>query len=261
MSCKRFYHLSRENELWIHVDMTTLPFMDIRKMKKFIQQKLSPDLHSVIIKSDYPHHGKSKSPKVDGSTLDTLLDKCPKIKNIELQNCDLTNFLRNCKLTQYSSLQSVSIIRCNTPLHWLKGVKWPLLKKLSLAESVMTTPFELRAILESEDWQKSLECLDITGCYRCIEFIDTEKPLLRLKKLYLSSTGITDSSLELIAKLPSLEELYLKNLTLTEKGLCKIPVLFPNLKVIDISCVRAVNKLILEEINKYMPFTTIIFLK
>lgn len=74
------------------VNMTTLPSMDVRKIKKVIEQYLSPKLYSVHIQSNYQL--KAKKPKIDVNILDTLVSRCPDIKAIQLLNCDLSEVLK-----------------------------------------------------------------------------------------------------------------------------------------------------------------------
>lgn len=137
---------------------------------------------------------------------------------------------------QCVSIRRVAFVNCKTPLGWLRGVKWPLLEHLSLTHSVMTSHFEIQAILESKDWHKTLKSLNLTGCYRVKAFDHDVKTDLSLERFDLSGTNINDSLLESMAKLPLLKELHLRNCSgLTDKGLLKIPSCYPNLNVLDVS--------------------------
>lgn len=241
---KRFYYLSQDDYVWVNVDMSSLPYMDIRNTKKFIDLKLHPKLHSIKMQSSYELRGKAaRKPRIDLGVLNTLVHKCPEIVNIELLNCDLTFINSNskdsdhCKLLSLQSIRKVSFINCNTLIHWLELADWPSLTHLSLANTVKTGEFEIKAISKSASWKDTLESLDLTGCYRvndaCVKTL-CESNNASLVTLKLNQTSVTKQCLQHIPKLSKLKELHLKNCRgLTAEDIkSNVSILQPFLKVI-----------------------------
>lgn len=234
-TCKRFYHLSQEDHLWISVDMSTLPYMDLRRTKKFVQQKLSPNCHSIVVESNFGR--KPKRPKVDMSVLNLLLEHCPNLRRIELRFCDLhflgsdeSNFVR------FESLTDIAMASCNTQVWWTKASVWPNLKHLSLARTVKTSFPEFQSL----PWLCQLQSLDLSHCYRInddgVRQICTPKNFPRLQSLHLSGTSITRESLPVLSVLPSLMYLYLSEIKgINDKDIKFVPVLFPCLQVLDLT--------------------------
>ena len=257
--CKRFFHLGQEEMLWTHVDMTTLPSIDLRKIRKFIDQKLSPKLHSISMQSSFQL--KAKRPRIDNNVLNALVEKCPNIKKIELRNCDLSALSDGeCKLIHSQSIESVSFTHCNTNVWWLSLANWPALRHLSLANTVKTSHSEIKAIV-TKPW--ALNSLNFSGCYRinddAIRILCTSESPMPIVKLYLSGTSITNVSLDVLAKLPLLKELYLANVNgLTDQGIQQIPSLLPSLKVLDVSKLTNVSMETFEQLKEDMPHTKIL---
>ena len=182
-------------------------------------------------------------------------------------NCDLSEALKtssseaepnkesSMELLNCSSLERVSLVYCNTPLLWLSGAKWPILKHLSLAHSVMTSPFDVQNILETKDWQLTLKSLDLTGCYRIKSFGDI-KVDSSIEVLNLSKTNITDSLFESLPRFPHLRELYLRKCSgITNTGISKIPLLTLNLQIVDFTGNDKLSLSTVEELRKDMPDT------
>lgn len=241
---KRFYHLTQDDYVWMNVDMSTLPYMDIRNTKKFIDLKLHPKLHTIKIQSSYELRGKAaRKPRVDLGVLNALIDKCPEIIDIELLNCDLT-FITNardnhCRLLSLQSIRKVSLISCNTLIHWLELANWPSLTHLSLKNTVKTSEFEIKAISRNASWKNTLEFLDLTGCYRvndaCVKTLCMSNDA-SLLTLILSGTSVTKQCLQYLPDLCRLKELHLENcrgLKIEDMG--DIPTLLPSLKVFGIT--------------------------
>ena len=241
---KRFYHLSMDEKVWLNVDMSTLPYMDIRNTKKFIDWKLSPKLRTISIQSGYELKGKAaRKPKVDLGVLNALVTKCTDIVEINLICCDLSFLNSNeCLLFSLNKLESLSFIHCNTHIHWLEQAKWPKLTHLSLNHTVKTSEFEIKAISRNSFWKKSLKSLDLTGCYRindsCTRVL-CQSGDTALESLKLGGTSVTDACIEHLHKLPNLQELDLSNVRgLSNDGLSKISSLLPSLKKLKIPFFR-----------------------
>ena len=281
--CKRFYHLSQEDILWSNVDMSTLPYMDIKKTKKFIVEKLSPNLRTITIESNYglkaqfrlahkPKETQSTSspryvqtpskPKIDISVLNVLMEKCPKLCEIKLRHCDLTAIdSENCTLTSSQNLQKLSIINCYTHVRWLDSVRWPNLQCLSLASTVKSSEWEIKSIIKQ--LSTSIVSLNLSGCYRinddCVNMLCSSQPPLSLCVLHLSGTGISDNCLPYLVKLPHLKELYLSNMNgLTGDGVAKLPDLLPYLRVVDISFLDKVKSNVCLQVAERMKNTKVI---
>ncbi|XP_011409088.1 PREDICTED: F-box/LRR-repeat protein 12-like [Amphimedon queenslandica] len=265
-TCKRFYHLHREECLWTNVDMTTLPQIDVRKMKKIIENYVSPKLQIISIQSNF-RLNRAKKPKIDGNVLDFLFKRCPSIKYLRLLNCDLSEVLKtslseaepnkesSMELLNCSSLERVSLLNCNTPLLWLSGASWPILRHLSLAHSVMTSHLDVQSIFETKDWQGTLKSLDLTGCYRIKSFGDI-KVDLSIEILNLSETNITDSLFESLPRFPCLRELYLRKCSgITNSGILKIPLLSLDLQIVDFTGNDKLSLLTVEQLRNDMPDT------
>ena len=265
-TCKRFYHLHREECLWTNVDMTTLPQIDVRKMKKIIENYVSPKLEIISIQSNFKLN-RAKKPKIDANVLDFLIKRCPSVKYLRLLNCDLSEALKtssseaepykesSMELLNCSSLERVSLLGCNTPLLWLSGVKWPILRHLSLAHSVMTSHFDVQNISETKDWQGTLKSLDLTGCYRIKSLGDIEVDL-SIEILNLSETNINDSLFDSLPKFPRLRELYLRKCPgLTDSGILKIPFITLDLQVVDFTGNDKLSLSTVEQLRKTLPDT------
>lgn len=98
--CKRFHHLYTDEYIWSNVDLTSRSVgskLDVRKLKKIVHDRIPPTLRRVKLSSNHP----KKPPVVTASVLNDLFSKCPTIKNITLENCDLTTVL----VTQVVRLQ------------------------------------------------------------------------------------------------------------------------------------------------------------
>ena len=264
-TCKRFYHLHREEKLWTNVDMTTLPPLDVRKIKKVIENYISPKLEVIRIQSNFQSSFQSthsKKPKIDTNVLDFLVRKCPSIKDLQILNCDLSETLKcnkdsSAELLNCSSLERVSLWYCKTPLLWLSGVKWPSLRHLSLAYSVMTSHSDVRCIMESKDWHGTLKCLDLTGCYR-VSSLGESKGVYSIERLDLSGTSINDNALTSLEKFLHLKELILRNCRcLTDNGILKLPSLPLNLQLIDITDNPQLSPLVLEQLHQTISDTQI----
>ena len=68
-------------------------------------------------------------------------------------------FSSDCKLFRCSTLESVSLTKCDVSLQWMETVKpsWPNLKSLSLYDTVKTTDYDLNYIGGCKDWTISLK--------------------------------------------------------------------------------------------------------
>ena len=266
---KRFYYLSQDEQVWVNVDMSTLPYMDIRNVKKFINLKLSPKLHTIRMRSSYELRGReSRKPKIDNSVLNTLVEKCKNIVKIELVNCDLTFLVSNdgqqCHLLSVDSIESVSFVHCNTLINWIDRTSsiWPHLSHISFHHSVKTSEFEIKAITSNIQWRTTLKSLDLTGCYRindrCVKIL-CQNEHSSIQSLVLSGTNITDNCLEYLPNLPQLEKLCLSTVKeITNDGLLKIPNLLPFLKFLDISSLVKADSSTCEQVAHAMINTTVI---
>ena len=71
--------------VWTDIDLTTISSkLDIRKLKKIIHERLPTNLRSIKMAST------RKKQIVTASVLDELFSRCPNIKAISLELCDLT---------------------------------------------------------------------------------------------------------------------------------------------------------------------------
>ena len=61
----------------------------MRKLKKIVHDRVPPTLRRVKLSSNHP----KKPPVVTASVLNDLFNKCSAIKDITLENCDLTTVL------------------------------------------------------------------------------------------------------------------------------------------------------------------------
>ena len=247
--------------------MSTLPQMDIRKMKKFIDQKLPPDLHVVQIQSSYELRGRaSHKPKIDSSVLNALIEKCPNIRKIKLMNCDLS-FLTSsseCKLLVYQPLEDISLVHCNTLIHWMEHADWPNLKHLNFDHTVKTSEFEIKAIVQKERWHSSLKSLTLSGCYRindnCIKILCQPRDPLSIQVLNLSGTNVTDDCLNYLSNLGCLKDLNLSKLKgLSDKGVLRLPALLPHLEALNISSLDRVSSDTCHKVKDSMMSTRVIF--
>lgn len=68
-------------------------------------------------------------------------------------------FSADCKLFFSSSLESVSLVKCDASLQWMEKIKpsWPNLSHLSLSDTVKTTDYDLKYIGSCKDWKLSLK--------------------------------------------------------------------------------------------------------
>ena len=270
--CKRFYHLSQDEQVWTNVDMCTLPYMDVRNVKKFIDLKLSSKLHTIKMQSSFGLKGRaSLKPKIDNNILNALVEKCKNIVKIELLNCDLSFFVSTgdhpqCQLLLVDSIESVSLIYCNTLINWISGTScmWPHLRHLSLLNSFKTSEFEIKGISNNTQWRTTLESLDLTGCYRindkCVKSL-CQNEHSSIRCLVLSGTSVTDNCLSYLPNLHRLEKLALANVKeLTNNGLLMIPNFLPSLKFLDISSLSKADSSTCEQVAQTMINTTVIIM-
>lgn len=88
---KRYHLLYTDEYLWSDVDLSTIPRLDVQKVKKVIRDRLHPALWRVTLKSNAVECQRKSTlrPIITSSALDELFKKCPLIQDIHLHNCDL----------------------------------------------------------------------------------------------------------------------------------------------------------------------------
>ena len=260
---RRFYSLLKDKSVWKHVDLTTLPHSNIRKVKKIIKEKLPPDLLSIKMASNASSTiQKKSSPVITTDVLNELTAKCPEIKQLSLIECDLRDIVTsNCLLMRSPSLQSVSIIQCLTVTRWLSAAQWPKLSTLSLAKTTKTSLVDLKIISERTSWINSLVCLDLSGCYQVNdEGVRALNTLKQLRVLNLSDTSITDVSLQTVSSLPSLCSLHVSGVkSITSDGVRTIPSLLPRLTLLNISNLPQISEETVSEIVQTLSETNVMY--
>lgn len=247
---RRFYQLLKDKAAWKHVNLTTLPQPTVRKLKKIIKEKLPTDLHSIKMASNATNTVQKKSPPVVTlDVLDELFVKCPNIRRLSVSNCDLRDLRRvkmgkqECLMLKRPLLQSVSITECLTDTRWLSATEWPNLTSLCLAGTTKTSIVDLRDIVKHSRWIESLVCLDLSGCYQVNDDgVEVLTKLKRLQNLNLSTTNITDISLQTVSRFSCLCSLHVSGVQgLTNSGVQNIPDL-PHLTLLDISNLPQVDR-------------------
>lgn len=84
--CRRLHALHSHEYAWQNVDLSTLAKrLDVRRLKSIIHHKLPISMSQIRIVSE----GKSKH-VVNEKAMDDLFIKCPNIKTLILEFCDLT---------------------------------------------------------------------------------------------------------------------------------------------------------------------------
>lgn len=188
--CKRFHHLYTDEYIWSNVDLTSRSVgskLDVRKLKKIVHDRIPPTLRRVKLSSNHP----KKPPVVTASVLNDLFSKCPTIKNITLENCDLTTVL----VTQVVRLQWHNSYLV---LLTLDGFPWWYVSSYHL---IVLSP-SLQFPADCKFYHSgSLECITLTHCevqFRWMETVRPEWPQLRYLSL-ASTAKISDYDLKCIA--------------------------------------------------------------
>lgn len=91
--CRRFHHLHYEDSIKSDIELTKESIgtkLDCRKLRKIITSYLPSTVWRVKLTSNANTHS-SKNPIVNASVINDLFTKCPKIKSIILENCDLSS--------------------------------------------------------------------------------------------------------------------------------------------------------------------------
>lgn len=91
--CRRFQLLHLDDSVRSDIELTRESLgtkLDSRKLRKIINQYLPRSLWRIKLASNAHSHS-SKNPTVTASIINELFTKCPKIRSITLQNCDLTS--------------------------------------------------------------------------------------------------------------------------------------------------------------------------
>ena len=260
---RRFHFLLNDKSVWKHVDLTTLPHPNIRKVKKIIKERFPHDLLSIKMNSNASSTVQKKSsPVITPDVLNELFAKCPNVKQLSLSECDLRDLVTsNCLLLRSPSLQSVSIVKCLTVTRWLSAAQWPILSTLSLAKTTKTSLVDLKIIGERTSWINSLVCLDLCGCYQVND--DGVRALTTLKQLRvlnLSDTSITNASLQTVSSLPSLCSLHVNGVkSITSDGIRTIPSILSHLMLLNVSNLPQVSTETISEIAQTLSKTDVIY--
>ena len=88
---KRCYLLFTDEYIWSDVNLSTIPKLDVGKVKKIIRDRLSPRLWRLKLQSNAVECQRRHTlrPIITSAALDELFKKCPYVKIIYLHNCDL----------------------------------------------------------------------------------------------------------------------------------------------------------------------------
>ena len=91
----RYYHLHLDEFIWTDVDLSTIPRLDVRKLKQLIREKLHHALWRITLRSNAVECQRHSSmrPIVTSSAVDELFQKCCTIRNIKLENVDLSQVI------------------------------------------------------------------------------------------------------------------------------------------------------------------------
>ena len=87
----RYYLLHSDEFIWTDVDLSTVPRLDVQKVKKLIREKLHPALWRLTLQSNAIQCQRQPKmrPIITGSALDDLFKKCPNVRSIKLDNVDV----------------------------------------------------------------------------------------------------------------------------------------------------------------------------
>ena len=94
---RRYYHLHSDEYIWTDVDLSTVPKLNVQRIKRLIREKLHPALWRVTLQSNAHQCQRNSTlrPVITSAALDDLFTKCPKIRTIKLDCCDLSQ-VYNC---------------------------------------------------------------------------------------------------------------------------------------------------------------------
>ncbi|CAI8013209.1 F-box/LRR-repeat protein 12 [Geodia barretti] len=220
---RRFYLLHSDEYIWSDVDLSTVPKLDVQRMKKFIREKLHPALWRLTLRSNAIECQRRPKmrPIITGAALDELFKKCPNIQTITLDNVDLSQLPPECLLWSSSRMERITFSRCVAPFKWLEKAKphWPNLKHLYLPYTTKTSDHDLQYLASLRASvhppAPTLIHLSLTNCYRIgkagIQSICDSFPNLVMLDVS-DCSGLTPECLLLIAEhMIKLKELNISN--------------------------------------------------
>ena len=90
--CRRFYILHLDESVWSDVELTKESIgtkLESRQLKKIINNYLPRTLWRIKLASNAHSHS-ARNPTVTASIVNDLFTKCPNVKSVILENCDVS---------------------------------------------------------------------------------------------------------------------------------------------------------------------------
>lgn len=214
-TCDRFHRICRDKSFWINVDARQGSPLTLRQLRRLFNY-LHQDTETIAIKGFLSQGNNQVKESISPSFLETLSSRCPKLKELCLEQCyidasktpvtdlprSLTTLrLRGCEVVNIGDKSSFF-----TNLHHTT----PHLRILDLQGSGWLSNHSLMAICKCEE----LKELNLRKCFRIGECFVYSALACRfgfrqLEKIDLRDTGIGSSDVACFARIPLLKTLYM----------------------------------------------------